>query len=190
MPQALRPLKPYLGADAFIGARLRAHRLASGLSQAALGAEVLLSASAIHMIETGHRVLLADQAYRLDDRLGTRGELAALAEARHRGILWDQEGRDMDANRRAFLHGLAGLPVVVAADQIGRGMQAMFTGGLPRPGIAAWEDTVAGYAARYTVTAPGPLLADMLPDLAPSKGSPSPTRTRKTSPLSPPGWPG
>jgi transcriptional regulator with XRE-family HTH domain len=166
MPQALRPLKPYLSADTFIGARLRAHRLACGLSQAALGAGVPLSASAIHMIETGHRTLLPDQAARLDERLGTRGELAALAQARQRGLLWNQEDRDMDSNRRAFLHGLAGLPVLAAADHIGRGMQAMVTGGLPRPGIDAWDDTVAGHAARYTVTAPGTLLADMLPDLA------------------------
>ncbi len=137
MPQALRPLKPYLSADAFIGARLRAHRLACGLSQAALGTGVPLSASAIHMIETGHRTLLPDQAARLDKLLSTRGELAALAQARQRGLLWNQEDRDMDSNRRAFLHGLAGLPVLAAADHIGRGMHAMFTGGLPRPGVDA-----------------------------------------------------
>jgi hypothetical protein len=166
MSQALRPLRPYLSADAFIGARLRVHRVACGLSQATLGADVLLSASAVHMLETGRRALLPDQAARLDDRLGTRGELTALAEVRQRGLLWNQEDRDMDANRRAFLHGLAGLPAIVAADRIGRGMQGMFTGGLPRPGIDAWDDTVTGYAARYTVTAPAPLLADMLPDLA------------------------
>jgi len=166
MAQALRPLTPHHSGDAFIGARLRAHRLACGLSQAALGAEVLLSASAIHMLETGHRTLLPDQASRVDDRLGTRGELAALAEVRHRGLLWNQEDRDMDANRRAFLHGLAGLPVVAAVGRLGQGMQALLTGGLPRPGIDAWEDTLAGHAARYTATAPGPLLADMLPDLA------------------------
>jgi transcriptional regulator with XRE-family HTH domain len=166
MAQALRPLTPHRSADAYIGARLRAHRQACGLSQAALGADVLLSASAIHMLETGRRTLLPDQASRLDDRLGTRGELAALAELRHRGLLLNQEDRDMDANRRAFLHGLAGLPVAAAAGYIGRDMQGLLTGGLPRPGIDAWEDTVAGHAARYTATAPGPLLADMLPDLA------------------------
>jgi transcriptional regulator with XRE-family HTH domain len=165
MSQALRPLTPHLSADAFIGARLRAHRLACGLAQAALGTEVLLSASAVHMIETGRRSLLPDQAARLDDRLGTRGELAALAQARQRGLLLNQEDRDMDANRRAFLHGLAGLPAIAAAGHIGQGMQAIFTGGLSRAGINAWEDTVTGYAARYTVTAPSPLLADMLPDL-------------------------
>lgn len=170
MPQALRPLKPFLSADAFIGARLRAHRLACGLSQAALGTGVPLSASAIHMIETGHRTLLPDQAARLDELLGTRGELAALAQARQRGLLWNQEDRDMDSNRRAFLHGLAGLPVLAAADHIGRGMHAMFTGGLPRPGVDAWDDIVAGHAARYAVTSPGTLLADMLPDLAAISG--------------------
>jgi transcriptional regulator with XRE-family HTH domain len=166
MAHALRSLTPLRSGDAFIGARLRAHRLACGLSQAALGADVLLSASAIHMLETGHRSLLPDQASRLDDRLGTRGELAALAEVRHRGLLWNQEDRDMDANRRAFLHGLAGLPAVAAVGYIGRDMQALLTGGLPAPGIDAWAGTVAGHAARYTATAPGPLLADMLPDLA------------------------
>lgn len=72
----------------------------------------------------------------------------------------------MDATRRAFLHGLAGLPVIAAADHIGRGMLARFTGGLPPTGVEAWNDTVARYADRYTVTAPGQLLSDMLPDLA------------------------
>lgn len=166
MPQTLRPLNPYLGGDAYIGTRVRAHRLACGLSQAALGAGVLLSGSAIHMIETGRRCLLPDQAARLDRQLATRGELSALAELRHRGLLWTQEERDMDATRRAFLHGLAGLPAIAAADQIGRGMQSMFAGGLPAAGVDAWENVVAGYAGRYTVTAPGRLLADMLPDLA------------------------
>lgn len=164
MPQALRPLRPYQDADAFIGARVRAHRLACGLSQAALGSQALISASAVHMIETGQRPLPPDHAARLDERLGTRGELAALAELRQRGLLLTQEA-DMDASRRAFLHGLAGLPAVAAADKIGRGMQAMFAGGLPAAGVGAWEDILAGHTARYTVTAPGQLLADMLSDL-------------------------
>ena len=54
---------------------------------------------------------------------------------------------------------------MAAVGHIGQGMQHLLTGGLPRPGIEAWEDTVTGHAARYTATAPGPLLADTLPDL-------------------------
>ena len=53
MAQALRPLRPYDDPDAFIGARVRAHRQALGLSQGALGGRVRLSGSAVHMIETG-----------------------------------------------------------------------------------------------------------------------------------------
>jgi transcriptional regulator with XRE-family HTH domain len=166
MAQALRQLNPCGNADAFIGARVRARRLARGISQSALGARILLSGSAIHMIETGQRPLHPDHAAQLDDEFDTCGELAALADARDRGLLWLQEERDMDATRRAFLHGLAGLPVIAAADHIGRGMQARFTGGLPPTGIDAWHDTVARYADRYTVTDPSRLLSDMLPDLA------------------------
>lgn len=166
MAQALRTLTPFASADAFIGARVRAHRLASGLSQAVLGARTLSTGSAIHMIETGDRALHAEHAGQLDEELGTHGELAALVEARNRGLLWFQEERDMDATRRAFLHGLAGLPAIAAADHIGRGMQAMFIGGLPPAGVDTWQDTAARYANRYTVTAPDRLLAEMLPDLA------------------------
>src|SRR5712691_5004573 len=50
MAQALRPLTPYLSGDGFIGARLRAHRLACGLSQAALGRGGPLGGSAVHLI--------------------------------------------------------------------------------------------------------------------------------------------
>jgi DNA-binding XRE family transcriptional regulator len=163
--QALRELRPYDSADAFIGARVRAHRLAIGLSQAALADRVKVSASAIHMIETGGRPLHPDDAERLDDAFGSHGELAALAAAKARGLLWKQEERHMDASRRAFLHGLAGLPAVAAADHVGRGMQAMFTGGLPAAGVDHWQETAAAYAGRYTVTAPGQLLSEMVPDL-------------------------
>lgn len=166
MSQALRALNPFASANAFIGARVRAHRLAFGLSQSALGARTLSSGSAIHMIETGDRPLHAHHASQLDEQFATHGELAALVEARDRGLLWFQEERDMDATRRAFLHGLAGLPVIAAADHIGRGMQAMFTGGLPSTGVDAWQDTAARYANRYTVTAPDQLLTEMVPDLA------------------------
>jgi transcriptional regulator with XRE-family HTH domain len=166
MSQALKALNPFASANSFIGARIRAHRLAFGLSQSALGTRTLSSGSAIHMIETGDRPLHADHASQLDDEFGTHGELAALVEARDRGLLWFQEERDMDATRRAFLHGLAGLPVIAAADHIGRGMQAMFTGGLPSTGVDAWQDTTARYANRYTVTAPDQLLTEMVPDLA------------------------
>jgi transcriptional regulator with XRE-family HTH domain len=165
MAQALRPLRPYDDPDAFIGARVRAHRLALGLSQTALGDRIRVSASAIHMIETGARPLHPDDAEHLDDAFGSHGELAALAAAKARGLLWRQEERHMDASRRAFLHGLAGLPAVAAADHIGRGMQAMFTGGLPAAGVDHWQETVAAYADRYTVTAPDQLLSEMVPDL-------------------------
>lgn len=165
MAQALRPLRPFDSADAFIGARVRVHRQALALSQAALGGLVGLSGSAVHMIETGDRPLHPDDAARLDTEFGSRGELAALADARQRGLLLPREERDMDATRRAFLHGLAGLPVIAAAGHIGRGMQAMFTGGLPPAGIDSWQGAVASYADRYTVTAPDQLLGDMLPDL-------------------------
>lgn len=165
MAQALRELRPFDSADAFIGARVRAHRQALGLSQAALGRRVGLSGSAIHMIETGDRPLHPDDAARLDGEFGSCGELAALADARQRGLLWFREEREMDATRRAFLHGLAGLPAIAAAGHIGRGMQAMFTGGLPPVGVDTWQGTAASYADRYTVTAPGQLLSDMLPDL-------------------------
>jgi hypothetical protein len=46
MAQALRPLQPFTHADAFIGARVRAHRIASGMSQTALGARIRVSSSA------------------------------------------------------------------------------------------------------------------------------------------------
>ncbi len=165
MAQALRPLQPFTHADAFIGARVRAHRIASGMSQAALGARIRVSASAIHMIETGERPLHPDDAAQLDGAFGSQGELAALAMAKVRGLLLTQEERSMDASRRAFLHGLAGLPAIAAADRVGRGMQAMFTGGLPPAGVDAWNETAASYASRYMVTAPDQLLGDMLPDL-------------------------
>lgn len=165
MAQALRELRPFDSADAFIGARVRAHRQALGLSQGALGGRVRLSGSAVHMIETGERPLHPDDAARLDSEFGSCGELAALADARQRGLLWFREERDMDATRRAFLHGLAGLPVIAAVDHLGRGMQAMFTGGLPPAGVDTWHATVQSYADRYTVTSPGQLLSDMLPDL-------------------------
>jgi hypothetical protein len=166
MAQALRQLNPFVSADAYIGARVRVHRLAKGLSQAELGARVLLSSSGIRMIEVGDRSLHADHAAKLDGEFDNCAELAGLVEARDRGLLLSQEERDMDATRRAFLHGLAGLPVIAAADHIGRGMQAMFTGGLPPVGIDAWQDTAARYSGRYTVTAPHQLLTEMVPDLA------------------------
>jgi hypothetical protein len=57
-----------------------------------------------------------------------------------------------------FLRDLTGLPVPAAVDHIGYGMRALFTSGLPRPGIDAWDDIFAGHAARYNVTTPGVLL--------------------------------
>jgi hypothetical protein len=166
MAQSLRQVNAFASADAFIGTRVRAHRMAHGLSQSATGARIALSGSAVHMIDTGDRPLHPDHAPQLDSVFGSCGELAALVEARDRGLLWFQEERDMDATRRAFLHGLVGLPVIAAADRLGRGLQARFTGGLPPGGVEAWQDTAARYAGRYIVTAPGQLLAEMMPDLA------------------------
>jgi transcriptional regulator with XRE-family HTH domain len=164
MPQLLKPIRPDMNADEYIGARLRAHREAQGLTQAALGAAALMSRSSVHMIETGERPLRPEHAERIDKHLSTRGELAALADLRQHGLLLSQED-PMDASRRAFL-GLAGLPAVAAADKLGRSMQAMLSGGLPSHGIEEWEDALAGHTSRYTVTPPGQLLSDMLPDLA------------------------
>jgi len=165
MPQRLKALEPYKDADAYIGSRVRTHRIAAGWSQAALGERSLLSKSLVHMIETGERPLQDDQADRLDKQLGTHGELAALAELRRRGLLWTQEG-NMDASRRTFLHGLAGLPAIAAADRIGHGMQSVLNKGLPAAGVDHWQQVVAGHTARYLSTAPDQLLADLIPDLA------------------------
>ena len=50
----------------------------------------------------------------------------------------------MDASLRASLHGLAGLPAVAAADKIGRGMHAMFAGGLPQLALAHGKTSSPG----------------------------------------------